>query len=140
MPLLDDWMLTEGESGVAWNGRPLRASLRSEWYDHSYLALSSSAHSRYRIDVKRTRALGSIAVNLSYTARGSALGTFIDRASIWDLAAGAAIVQRLGGEVRHLSGRSIDWVELYDGRQIAEPILAAHPALINQLREQIHQR
>jgi myo-inositol-1(or 4)-monophosphatase len=138
MPLLNDCMHTEGERDVLWNGRRLCDSLRGEWYDQSYLAISSSAHSRYRIEVKRTRALGSIAVNMSYTARGSSLGAFIDRASIWDLAAGAAILQRLGGEVRHLSGRPVDWAKLYDGRQISEPILAAHPALFARLSKQIH--
>jgi myo-inositol-1(or 4)-monophosphatase len=147
MPLLNDCMHTEGAQDVLWNGRRLCDSLRGEWYDHSYPAISSSAHSRYQIGGRigsrsglRTRALGSIAVNMSYTARGSSLGTFIDRASIWDLAAGAAILQRLGGETRTLSGQPIDWVELYDGRQISEPILAAHPALFARLSERIHER
>jgi myo-inositol-1(or 4)-monophosphatase len=140
MPLLDDWMYTAGAQDVLWNGRKLCDSLRSEWYDQSYLTISSSVHSRYQIDVKRTRALGSIAVNMSYTARGSSLGAFIDRASIWDLAAGAAILQRLGAKVRYKSGRSIDWSVLCDGRQISEPILVAHPALFACLCEQIHDR
>lgn len=140
MPLLNDCMHTEGAQDVLWNGRRLCGSLRSEWYEHSYLAISSSVHSRYQIGVQRTRALGSIAVNMSYTARGSSLGTLVDRASIWDLAAGAAILDRLGAQIYYLSGQPINWPELYDGRQIMEPILVAHPALFARLSEQIHDR
>jgi myo-inositol-1(or 4)-monophosphatase len=140
MPLLDDWMVTDGAADVVWNGHTLHDPLRSEWYDHSYLAISSTVHSFYRICVRCTRALGSIAANMSYTARGSSLGAFVEQAFIWDLAAGAAILGRLGAEIRYLSGRPIDWVELYGGQQIPEPILTTHPALFARLREQIHER
>lgn len=140
MPLLDDWTYTEGAEGVLWNGQDLRGSVRAEWDDQSYLASSSSVHYYYQIEAKRLRALGSIAANLVYTARGSALGALLDKAHIWDLAAGAAILQRAGAELRYLSGRQIDWSELLDGRQVPEPVLAAHPSMIARLQTLIRQR
>jgi myo-inositol-1(or 4)-monophosphatase len=134
MPILEDWTYTEGAEGVAWNGRDLRGAVRSTWDDQSYLAISSSAHYYYQIDVKRTRALGSVAANMAYTARGSSLGALATRASIWDLAASAAILARVGAELQSLSGKPIDWSLLRDGHRIPEPVLAAHPALIQRLR------
>jgi fructose-1,6-bisphosphatase/inositol monophosphatase family enzyme len=128
------------DSGVICNDRPLSNSLVATWDDQSFLAVASSAHWRYQIDVKRTRALGAIAANMAYTARGSALGAFLDRASIWDMAAGAAILLRLGAEFRTLSGSAVTWSELLDGRQIREPIVVAHPALLPRLRRSIRRK
>jgi myo-inositol-1(or 4)-monophosphatase len=140
MPVLDDWTYTEGQAGATWNGRDLRGAPRREWDDQSFLAISSSAHYHYHIDVERTRALGSIAANMVYTARGSALGAFIRTGFIWDLAAGAAILSRAGVKLEYLSGREVDWAQLSDGRVIPEPILAAHPALLPRLQRSIRQR
>lgn len=133
MPLLDDWTYTEGQDGVFWNGRELRGLVRQEWDDQSFLAISSHTHRRYRIEIELTRALGSIGAGMVYTARGSALGALLDRAFIWDLAAGAAILLRAGAGIRHLSGRVVSWAELADGRRAAEPIVVAHPALMDRI-------
>jgi len=140
MPLLDDWTYTEGEDGVFWNGRELRGLLRHEWDDQSFLAISSHAHHRHRIEIELTRALGSIGAGMVYTARGSALGALLDQAFIWDLAAGAAILLRAGAEFRYLSGRPVNWAEFADGRRAAEPIVVAHPALIERIRGSIWPR
>lgn len=140
MPLLDDWTYTEGEDGVCCNGRDLCGAVRAEWDEQSFLAISSSAHYFYEIGVKRTRALGSVMAGAAYTARGSSLGGFFHRASIWDLAAGAAILQRAGAELQYLSGRAIDWGELADGRRAPEPVLAAHPSLMARLAQLIRRK
>jgi len=124
MPALDDWIYTTNDGTPCWNGHTLGDSLRSEWDDQSYLAVSSSTHYHYRIEVRRTRALGSVEANMAYLARGSALGAFLRKAAIWDLAAGAAVLLRLGAQMRHLSGQAVDWPALLDGRYIQEPILA----------------
>jgi hypothetical protein len=59
---------------------------------------------------------------------------------LWDLVAGAAILARAGGELRYLSGRSIDYVELLDGRLAAEPVIAGHPDLLAELPGMIRAR
>lgn len=137
MPLLDDCTYLDNAANVICNGQRLSASLRSEWDDQSFLAITSSSHWFYHIDIKRTRALGTLAASMVYTARGSALGAFLERASLWDVAAGAAMLERLGAAFVYLSGRAVAWEELLDGRQTTEPILAAHPALIPRLRASI---
>jgi myo-inositol-1(or 4)-monophosphatase len=138
MPLLDDWTYTDGPQGVYCNRRDLRGALRATWDDQSFLAVTSTANHDYRIDVPRSRALGSVAAGMTYVARGSAIGGFFHKCAIWDLAAGAAILFRAGAELCYLSGRAVDWAELADGRHIPEPVLAAHPALMPRLRASIH--
>ena len=81
--------------------------------------------------------MGSTAANLIYVARGSALGALIAPVHIWDLAAALAILERVGGEVRYLSGRPVDVGALMDGRRAAEPMLAAAPADLARLLEQV---
>jgi myo-inositol-1(or 4)-monophosphatase len=140
MPLLDDWTYTQGADGVVWNGRELSGSLRTEWDEQSFVAISSSAHARYEMGVERIRALGSMAANMVYTARGSALGAFMEKGYLWDLVAGAAILSRLGGRLEYLSGREVDWAELSDGRVAPEPILAGHPEMIRRMRSSIRRK
>jgi myo-inositol-1(or 4)-monophosphatase len=140
MPALGDWTYTVGSEGAEWNGRDLQGRLRAELDEQSFVAVSSSTHYRYEFDFPWTRALGSVEANIAYTARGSALGAFIRKAAIWDLAAGAAVLLRLGAELRYLSGAPVRWEELLNGRYTTEPILAAHPALVDRLRGMIRAR
>ena len=81
--------------------------------------------------------LGGIGASLVYTARGTAAGAFVPKARLWDLVAGATIVNRAGGELRYRSGRAIDYQALLAGQLAPEPIIAAHPELQTQLRELI---
>jgi len=56
------------------------------------------------------------------------------------LVAGAAILVRAGGELRYLSGNSIDYLQLLDGRLAPEPIIAGHPDLLAELPSLISPR
>lgn len=133
MPLIDDITYVTHRGEVVNNGILLRDSVRKNWAEKPFLAISSSTHHDFQIDIKRTRALGSIGANLVYTARGTAAATFISTAHVWDLVAGAAILQRTGGELRYQSGRPIDYPALLDGKLIPEPIIAGHPAVLDSL-------
>ncbi len=139
MPLLNDWTYTTADAVIC-NGRALIHSLRTEWDDQSFLAISSSTHNHYHIGVKRARALGTLAANMVYTARGTALGALLEHAAIWDVAAGAAVLGRLGAEFRYLSGRAVCWSGLLDGRPITEPLVTAHPCLLGRLLDSIRPR
>jgi len=140
IPLLDDMTYT-GSDGISyWNDRPLRGSLRTDWSDKGYLAISSTAHHKYKIDIKRTRALGSAVTGFVYVARGSATATFNTQTSLWDLVAGAAILAGVGGELRYLSGRPVDYEALFDGRPTPEPVIGGHPAVLDGLVGKIEAR
>ncbi|MDX1523447.1 MAG: inositol monophosphatase, partial [Anaerolineae bacterium] len=140
MPLLDDVTYTGHDGRVYLNQCPLTAPLRTDWSDKGYLAINSTAHHDFQIDVKRTRALGSIGANLVYTVRGSATATLMTRASLWDIVAGGAMLDKIGGELRYLSGRRVDYTTLLDGRPVTEPILAGHPDLLAGLANKIKLR
>lgn len=137
MPLLNDMTYTNRWGEVYSKNRRLRQSVRRDWGEKSFLAISASAHRDFQINVHRTRAMGSIGASLVYTARGTAVGAFIPKAYLWDLVAGAAILNGVGGELRYISGRLVDYLVLADGRLAPEPIIAAHPDLQSELRDTI---
>lgn len=134
MPLLDDMTHTNGKNSAYNNGRRLHQTIQSNWEKKGFLAVNASAHRDFQINVQRIRALGSISASLVYTARGAATAAFIPRAYIWDLVAGAAILEKVGGEVRYLSGKKINYLQLLDGQLAPEPIVAGHPDLLNELK------
>ena len=140
IPLLDDMTCTIGSNGIRQNGLSLHQTVRSDWGPKGFLAVNASAHRDFQINVHRTRTMGSVGANLVYTARGAAGAAFIPKARLWDLVAGAAIVTRAGGELRYLSGRSIDYMSLLDGRLAPEPIIAGHPHLLDELQNLIRPR
>lgn len=82
------------------------APLTSEAGEGRLAAVPGSFRSAFRVDravrdqVGEIRTLGSIAYELAMTAAGVVRYTFIMRTSLWDCAAGAAIVAEAGGEVR----------------------------------------
>ncbi|RKY09626.1 MAG: hypothetical protein DRP66_01710 [Planctomycetota bacterium] len=82
----------------------------------------------------RFRNLGATALHLAYVAKGALIGTISTVTKIWDIAAGAIIIERAGGVLTDIKGKSIFPVEpdSYTGRQYR--ILAAnkktHPELL----------
>jgi len=140
MPLLDDLVYATPDQIYNNNEETVTYKVRSDWQDKGFLAVNAAAHQGYQIDLPRTRALGSIGANLVYTARGAATAAFVPRAYLWDLVAGAIILNRAGGELRYLSGQPVDYTALLDGRLIPEPIIAGHPGVLAELPGSIQPR
>jgi myo-inositol-1(or 4)-monophosphatase len=139
MPLLDDLTYATPQA-VYWNGQRLRQTVSSNWNGNGFLAVNAGAHHDFEIGVPLTRTLGSVSASLVYTARGSATAAFIPRAYLWDLAAGALILTQAGGELRYLSGRSVDLGALRAGQTASEPILAGRLAIIKALSKSIQRK
>lgn len=141
MPLLDDLTYTVGPEGVYdGEGRDLSRMIRPDWGQKGFLAITASAHSSFQINVRRTRALGSVGASLVYTARGAAVAALLPKPRLCDLVAGAAIVTQAGGEVRYLSGRRIDYRQLLNGRPSPEPMIAGNPCLLAELQQAIRMK
>lgn len=123
LPVLGDIYYTDGASAFC-NGRPLRP--QSPALDaNAILLVSEGAFKHLRIDYPgKTLSLGSAVAHLCYVARGSAVGAF-DHASVWDYAAGAAILKVLGIRLRYISGKTVDFEELFRLKEAPEPTLAA---------------
>jgi fructose-1,6-bisphosphatase/inositol monophosphatase family enzyme len=137
MPLINDLTYTSSEGSLYRNGHEVQRALRLDWNAKGFLAVGSRVHQDFDMDVPRIRTLGSIGASLVYTARGSAVAALVPKARLWDLAAGAAIMAGVGGELCYLSGRPISYMELMDGRRAREPIIAGHPDLLAELQSAI---
>ena len=139
MPLLDDLTYTTHD-GIYCNQQILRQTVRTDWSRKGFLAVTSTAHRDFDIDLFRTRALGSVSANLVYTARGSATAALIPKAYLWDLVAAACILKQAGGAICYLSGKPVDYSALTDGSLAPEAIIAGHPDLLAQLQRAIRPR
>ncbi len=140
MPLLDDLSYTAGPDEVISLGQPLQSALRQDWSMRGFLASASFVHRDFELSAPRIRALGSVNANLIYTARGAATAIFAPKLHLWDLVAGGAILLNRGGTLRYLSGKPIDYLALLDGRKAPEPVIAGHPAVLDELSKMIHSR
>jgi myo-inositol-1(or 4)-monophosphatase len=69
--------------------------------------------------IKRTRYrnIGTTALQLAYVAKGSMVATITDTPKIWDISAGAIIVESAGGIVTNWRGEKIFPIDIdnYDG-------------------------
>ena len=86
----------------------------------------------------RLRGLGTTALHLAYVAKGSMVGAVVHKPKLWDIAAGALIVETAGAIVTDWSGNKIFPVDLdnYDGGPF-NTLAAnkkAHPEILNLLR------
>jgi myo-inositol-1(or 4)-monophosphatase len=66
----------------------------------------------------RCRALGTTAMHLAYVAKGSFIGTICHKPKLWDIAAGAILVESAGGVVSDWQGSPIWPIDMnkYDGQ------------------------
>lgn len=105
-----------------------------------FLAVPSGFHLYFDISYPRQRSMGSTAAHLAYTAMGAAVGTLTRSISLWDIAGLLPALSAVGIEFGTLSGRVFHPAEMMDGKVAREPLIAAHPSVINILREKIHIR
>jgi len=78
------------------------------------------------IKTTRFRNLGTTALHLSYVARGSMNGMVTSVAKLWDIAAGAFIVETAGGIVTDLNNKSVFPVDIDNYNEENYCILAAN--------------
>lgn len=102
-----------------------------------FLAVPSNFYLHYDIRFPRARSLGSTAAHLAYAATGAAVGVLLRSANLWDLAGLLPVLSAVGVEMQALSGHPFWPADLLDGGPIREPLLAAHPAVMDALRASI---
>jgi len=81
----------------------------------------------------RFRNMGSTALHLSYVATGGLVGAIVVCPKLWDIAAGALIVEQAGGIVTGWDGRKLFPLDLenYDGKSIKT--IAANPKVHTEM-------
>jgi myo-inositol-1(or 4)-monophosphatase len=141
MPMIDELYWNEPGAGAFFNGQPIQVIGARPWDSEDWISVPSNAHRRYTIDfLGKTRSLGSVVADLCYTARGSALGSLIGRCSIWDIAAGLAIVEAAGGASVGISGQQPDLKLMLGGTPLPEPMVVSGPNHLEALRSGIQYR
>lgn len=107
------------------NDRPIR--VRNEPIDDESLLLTYSRfHSDFTTSFPgKIRSLGSTAAHLVYVARGAASGAVLGNVHVWDVAAGAVILEAAGGMLRDLDGKKVPLGESLSGERIGRILLAS---------------
>jgi myo-inositol-1(or 4)-monophosphatase len=140
-PIMEDWYWAEPGSPAFFNSHQLLVAPHPTWDGEDWISVPANTHRRFEIDfVGKIRSLGSTAASICYAARGGALGSLFVSASIWDVAAGLAVLYAAGGVAETLSGAPFDTAALLDGSRQREPALAGSRADVLALRERIRIR
>lgn len=86
------------------------------------------------IDEMVMRATGSTALNLALLAAGCLDAVFASRCHLWDMAAGALLVEEAGALIRRYDGKPFFPIDLATYTSQATPFLAARRELLERLR------
>lgn len=128
-PATGHWYRAEKDAGATCDDRAVCVLNAPPVLDRAVLYVDAKSHLKYSICYPgKTRSLGSTAYHVLLVARGVAVGA-LSSAHIWDYAGSAAVLAEAGGIIRHLDGTAIDWRAWLDGRNVSPPVLAAPPAL-----------
>lgn len=138
-PMIEDWVYTDGDDVVN-NGHSIRDRLRDTWEPDSYIFARSDATAIYDIPFTRIMAFGSTASHIAYTARGASVATLAHDAYVWDVAGGAAILAKQGGEILLGNGQPLDLSQHDLTQPIRQVFFAGHPAVTRRLRALVTER
>ena len=97
-PIKDEMYYSEKNKGAFLNNQRLRVSNKSSLDD----CLFSSNHEGVKFSNLNMRYSGCAALDLAYVASGRLDGFFHNKINIWDVAAGALLVEEAGGIVNDL--------------------------------------
>jgi myo-inositol-1(or 4)-monophosphatase len=106
----------------------------------AFIAVPSSAHLYFEISFPRLRSLGSATAHLAYVARGVATAALTRRIRIWDVAAILPLFMISQTQLMYLSGKPFRPSDLLHGEMAAEPLIAAHSSIIDEVRGIVHLR
>jgi fructose-1,6-bisphosphatase/inositol monophosphatase family enzyme len=129
-----------GETYVAenaearWNGRVLPRGRRPPTEGDLFIVTHSDLHRGRGIQFTgKVRALGSTAYHMALVARGAAVAALLGHARIWDIAAGAALLAAVGGELRYRTGEAVDLATLLRGERAPDHLVAAAPGMMDEV-------
>ena len=103
----------------------------------TFLAVPSNFHLHFNTAYPRLRSLGSTAAHLAYVATGAAAGMVTHSAGLWDIAGLLPVLAAVGAQIAYLSGAPFHPGDMADGSGLRAPLLAAHPAVMEDLRRAV---
>ena len=107
-PIKDEMFYAEKNKGAFLNNQRLRVSKKSSLDD----CLFSSNHEGVKFSNLNIRYSGSAALDLAYVASGRFDGYFHNKINIWDIAAGALMVEEAGGIVNNLNNFNVNNIDI----------------------------
>ena len=107
-PIKDEMFYAEKNKGAFLNNQRLRVSKKSSIDD----CLFSSNQEGVKFSNLNTRCSGSAALDLAYVASGRLDGFFHNKIKLWDVAAGALMIQEAGGIVNNLDQYDDDKIDI----------------------------
>ena len=140
LPTFDDLYVAHGGT-LRWNGVEVPHGGVVPQHDGFVLAYSEF-HRRPLLRLRgKVRVLGSTAYHLSLVARGAAEAAIVGRVHIWDIAAGKALLDAVGGELVYVrSGKPVDLAALLNGAPSREFMLAARAGATDKVLQRIRHR
>ena len=133
LPMTGETYLADGDI-AEWNGRPLVRHTRPSGDGDLFMLTHSDYHrGEARRFPGKIRSLGSTAYHMALVARGAAVAAVLGRPRIWDVAAGAALLRAIGGELRYRSGDVVDLGGLIAGERAPDHLVAAAPGMIDEI-------
>ena len=137
LPMTGETYVAENDE-ARWNGRVIPTGRRAPSEGDLFIATHSDLHRGAPIAFKgKVRALGSTAYHMALVARGAAVAALLGRPRIWDIAAGAALLAAVGGDLRYRSGDAVDLAALLGGERAPDHIVAAAPGMIDEILPQL---
>ena len=98
-PIKDEMFFAEKNKGAYLNNQRLRVSKKNSLDD----CLFSSNHEGVKFSELNMRCTGCAALDLAYVASGRLDGFFHNKINLWDVAAGAILVNEAGGTVNDIN-------------------------------------
>lgn len=143
LPAFDDLYVASG-GVLRWKGSEVPRGGVHPQHDGFVLAYSEF-HRRYRlrlgVGTARMRALGSTAYHMSLVARGAAEAAIIGRVRLWEIAAGAALLAAVGGELVYLrTGKPVEPAALLDGQPSRDFMVAARLGATDRVLARLRRR
>ena len=107
-PIKDEMFFAEKNKGAFLNNHRLRVSNKNSLED----CLFSSNHEGVKFSDLNMRYGGCAALDLAYVASGRLDGFFHNKINLWDVAAGALLVEEAGGIVNDLNEYKINNIDI----------------------------
>ncbi len=142
VPRLDELFWAVRGQGAYCNGVRLQAADRDSLHVEDTICFTSNALKTLNTEAieGRIRSIGSIAIELLYTARGSLSAAVGLREGIVDIGAALCVCFEAGCEFRHLTGEPVNIEWLIEHRRTNRPFLYGPPRLLNHLQTILHAR
>lgn len=138
MPLVGDLFYTTPEGQLMRNDRVVCLRPATAPHRETSLLMASRLHRYYTVSPTypgKLRNLGSSMGHLSYVAGGNADCALVERVYAWDIAAGIAMLDAVGGVMRYVDGTPVALGPLMSGAPMQLPALAGHPAAVEAFSE-----